>query len=102
MRVLTALPQDDLRKVPDAARAAEAAGYDGLLTMENKHDPFLPHAIAALATEHVELGNSVAIAFPRSPMVVANMCWDLQIASRGRFVLGIGPRSARITSGASA
>lgn len=92
MRVLTALPQDDLRLVPDAARAAEAAGYDGLLTMENKHDPFLPHALAAVATERVELGTSVAIAFPRSPMVTANVCWDLQVASRGRFVLGIGPQ----------
>lgn len=92
MRVLTALPQDDLRQVPEAARAAEAAGYDGLLTMENKHDPFLPHALAAVATERVELGTSVAIAFPRSPMVTANVCWDLQIASRGRFVLGIGPQ----------
>ena len=92
MRVLTALPQDDVREVPEAARRAEAAGYDGLLTMENKHDPFLPHALAAVATERVELGTSVAIAFPRSPMVTANVCWDLQIASRGRFVLGIGPQ----------
>ena len=64
----------------------------GLLTMENKHDPFLAHAIAAVNTERVELGTSVAIAFPRSPMVVANACWDLQNASRGRFVLGIGPQ----------
>src|SRR6201996_4257023 len=92
MRVLTALPQDDLRLVADAARAAEAAGYDGVLTMENSHDPFLAHAVAAVATERVELGTSVAIAFPRSPMVMANLCWDLQIASRGRFVLGIGPQ----------
>jgi probable F420-dependent oxidoreductase len=92
MRVLTALPQDDLRLVADAARAAEAAGYDGVLTMENSHDPFLAHAVAAVATERVELGTSVAIAFPRSPMVTANLCWDLQIASRGRFVLGIGPQ----------
>jgi probable F420-dependent oxidoreductase len=92
MRVMTALPQDDLRQVPDAARNAEAAGYDVLLTMENKHDPFLPHALAALATERVELATSVAIAFPRSPMVVANASWDLQIASRGRFVLGLGPQ----------
>jgi probable F420-dependent oxidoreductase len=60
--------------------------------MENKHDPFLAHAVAALATEHVELATSVAIAFPRSPMVVANVSWDLQVASRGRFVLGLGPQ----------
>jgi probable F420-dependent oxidoreductase len=92
MRVLNTLPQDDLRETAAAAQAAEAAGYDGLLTMENKHDPFLAHAIAAVNTQRVELGTSVAIAFPRSPMVVANACWDLQVASRGRFVLGIGPQ----------
>ena len=92
MRVLNNLPQADLRMTAAAAIAAEQAGYDGLLTMENKHDPFLAHAIAAVSTEHVELGTSVAIAFPRSPMVVANAVWDLQNASRGRFVLGIGPQ----------
>ena len=92
MRLLTALPQDDLRDVPAFARAAEAAGYHGLTTAENKHDPFLPHAIAAVGTERIGLATSVAIAFPRSPMVVANACWDLQIASRGRFVLGLGPQ----------
>jgi probable F420-dependent oxidoreductase len=92
MRVLTSLPQDDLRKTAGAAQAAEAAGYDGALTMENKNDPFLAHAIAAVSTERMQLGTSVAIAFPRSPMVVANASWDLQIASRGRFVLGIGPQ----------
>src|SRR6195952_345522 len=92
MRVLNTLPQTDLRATAASAIASEAAGYDGLLTMENKHDPFLAHALAALSTERVELGTSVAIAFPRSPMVVANACWDLQNASRGRFVLGIGPQ----------
>ena len=92
MRVLNILPQADLRTTAAAAIASEAAGYDGLLTMENKHDPFLAHAIAAVNTDRVELGTSVAIAFPRSPMVVANLSWDLQNASRGRFVLGIGPQ----------
>jgi probable F420-dependent oxidoreductase len=92
MRVLTSLPQDDLRKTTAAAQAAEAAGYDGALTMENKNDPFLAHAIAAVSTERLQLGTAVAIAFPRSPMVIANAAWDLQIASRGRFVLGIGPQ----------
>ncbi|HET6609765.1 MAG TPA: TIGR03617 family F420-dependent LLM class oxidoreductase [Rhodopila sp.] len=92
MKVLNTLPQTDLRTTAAAAIAAEQAGYDGVLTMENKHDPFLAHAIAAVNTDRIELGTSVAIAFPRSPMVVANTCWDLQNASRGRFVLGIGPQ----------
>jgi hypothetical protein len=40
MRVFTTLPQEDLRKVATAARAVEADGYDGVASMENKHDPF--------------------------------------------------------------
>ena len=92
MRILTTLPQDDLADVPAAAAAAEAAGFDGAITMENRHDPFLALAVAAGASTRIELGTAVAIAFPRSPMVVANTCWDLQNASRGRFVLGIGPQ----------
>ena len=92
MRVETSIPQGDLRASGPAARAAEAAGYDAILTMENKHDPFLALAVAAVSTERVLLGTSVAIAFPRSPMVVANAAWDLQTASRGRFVLGLGPQ----------
>ena len=90
MRILTTLPQDDLSQIPAAARAAEAAGYDGLVTSENKNDPFLAHAVAAVNTTRVGLYTGVAIAFSRSPMPVANTSWDLQVASRGRFVLGLG------------
>ncbi len=92
MRILTTLPQNDLNAVADAVADAEAAGFDGAVTMENRHDPFLALAVAATASTRLELGTAVAIAFPRSPMVVANACWDLQNASRGRFVLGIGPQ----------
>jgi probable F420-dependent oxidoreductase len=90
MRILATLPQDDLAAVPAAARAAEAAGYDGLVTMENRHEPFLALAVAAVGTSRVSLQTGIAIAFARSPMAVANAGWDLQIASRGRFVLGLG------------
>lgn len=92
MRIVTTLPQEDLRQVANAARKAEVDGFTGLITLENRNDPFLAHAIAAIATNKIDLGTAVAIAFPRSPMVVANACWDLQIASQGRFVLGLGPQ----------
>lgn len=92
MRVMSTLPQDDLLEVPAEARAAEAAGYDGLLTMENRNEPFLALAVAAAHTRRVHLGTAIAIAFARSPMVVAHAAWDLQVASRGRFVLGLGPQ----------
>jgi len=90
MRIYTTIPQANLNDVPKAARAAEAAGFDGVMTLENRHDPFLPLGVAATVTERVSLLTGVAIAFPRSPMVVANTGWDLQTASKGRFVLGLG------------
>ena len=90
MRFLTTLPQDDLAEAPAAARAAETAGYDGLVTSENKNDPFLALALAAVNTRALALLTGIAIAFSRSPMAVANVSWDLQVASRGRFVLGLG------------
>jgi probable F420-dependent oxidoreductase len=90
VRVLATLPQDDLNEVPAVARAAEAAGYDGLVTMENQHEPFLALGVAAISTTRIGLGTGIAIAFARSPMAVANTSWDLQTASRGRFVLGLG------------
>jgi len=92
MRVFNTLPAEDLRQVAPMARRYEADGYDGLITMENRHDPFLPLAIAAVETTRVELHTGIAIAFLRSPMSVANMGWDLQGASGGRFVVGLGPQ----------
>ena len=92
MKVLQTLPQNDLNAVPAAAKAAEDAGFHMVCTMENRHDPFLALGVSAVATEKIMLGTAIAIAFPRSPMVVANACWDLQVASGGRFVLGLGPQ----------
>jgi len=92
MQVMTTLPQENLNSVPTAAQAAEDTGFDMLATMENRYEPFLPLGVAAVCTKKISLGTAVAIAFPRSPMVVANTCWDLQKASKGRFVLGIGPQ----------
>ena len=80
----------DLRGVPAAARNAEEIGYSGVWTAETAHDPFLPLLLAAEHTTEVELGTSIAVAFARNPMTLANIAWDLQAYSRGRFVLGLG------------
>jgi len=72
------------------AREAEALGYDGIWTAEAGHDPYLPCVIAAANTERVSIGTNVAIAFPRSPLVHAQIAWDLQAMSKGRFILGLG------------
>lgn len=90
MQIDTTIPQDDWRAIPDAARRAEALGFGGLMSPEIQHDPFIPLAFAAAATETIRIGTAVAIAFPRSPMMVANLSYDLQRNSGGRFVLGLG------------
>ena len=80
----------DLRAVPQYACKMEAIGYDCLWTSETQHDPFLPLAVSAPATCSIKLGTSIAVAFPRSPMVIAYTAWDIQKASAGRFILGLG------------
>lgn len=79
-----------LAKAPEVAAAAEAAGYDAIWTAEVGNDPFLPLALAATSTEKITLGTSIAVAFARSPMTMAQMAWDLNELSGGRFVLGLG------------
>jgi probable F420-dependent oxidoreductase len=90
MRVSIGLPVADWQACAAAARQAEDDGADAVTASELKHDPFTPLAFAALATRRVALVPSVAIAFPRSPMVVANHAWDLNRHSGGRFVVGLG------------
>ena len=90
MRVFTMLPMRYWRDAAPFGAAAEAAGFDALMTVELGHDVFTPLAFAALATNRIELTPSIAVAFPRSPTVMASQAWDLQANSNGRFVLGLG------------
>ena len=76
--------------VAEAASRLERRGYDGCWTAEINHDPFLPLVLAAEHTTTIELGTSIAVAFARNPMTVANVGWDLQAYSEGRFILGLG------------
>ncbi len=80
----------DIEAIAANARAQEAAGYDGIWTAETSHDPFLPLVVAAANTEKLELGTAIAVAFARNPMLLANIGWDLQAMSNGRFNLGLG------------
>jgi probable F420-dependent oxidoreductase len=79
-----------LADVAAVARRAEEAGVNGVWTAETSHDPFLPLALAAEGTERLELGTAIAVAFARSPLVVASTAWDLARLSNGRFILGLG------------
>lgn len=74
----------------DLAVKAERRGYDGVWLPEISHDPFPILAIAATRTENVELGTAIAVSFARNPMSLAMVANDLQLYSRGRFLLGVG------------
>jgi probable F420-dependent oxidoreductase len=77
-------------KVGDMAAQLEGAGFDGAYTFEGQHDPFISLAAAAMKTERMELMTSIAVAFARNPMSLAYQANDLQLLSKGRFILGLG------------
>ena len=80
----------ELDKVGAQAQELEEMGYSGILSAETSHDPFFPLLVAAQNTQRVELMTSIAVAFARSPMTLANIGHDLNAASQGRFILGLG------------
>lgn len=80
----------DLSTAGQQAKEAEDFGYDGIWVPETSRDPFLPMLLAAEHTERIEIGTSIAVAFARSPMTLANTAYDLTQYSRGRFILGLG------------
>lgn len=80
----------DLATVGAQAQELEEMGYAGIMTAETSHDPFFPLLVAAQNTSRVELMTSIAVAFARTPMVLANIGHDLNAYSKGRFVLGLG------------
>ncbi len=90
MYVYGGLRTYDLKEVPAQAQRAEALGFDGIGFGELAHDVFLLAAMALEHTQRLRVGTSIAIAFPRSPMIVAYTSWDLQRMSGGRFELGLG------------
>ncbi|HOL36221.1 MAG TPA: TIGR03617 family F420-dependent LLM class oxidoreductase [Rubrivivax sp.] len=90
MKVYTTAPLEDPRRARTLYPELEAIGYDGAFSFEAKHDPFLALAVAAEHTRALRLGTAVAIAFARNPMNLANLGYDMQSISGGRFVLGLG------------
>lgn len=79
-----------LPEVAELSRQAEAAGIGKLWFAETAHNPFLACAVAATSTARIGVGTNIAVAFPRSPMVVAQTAWDLAQTAQGRFSLGLG------------
>ena len=90
MHLETAIVAPTIQAIGEYARRMEEVGYDSIITPEVGHDPFLPLMIVAEHTQRLKFGTGVAIAFPRSPFAMAQIAWDLQRYSGGRFILGLG------------
>jgi probable F420-dependent oxidoreductase len=90
MKFDTTLLTTDLSQMPTLTQAAEAMGFDAVWTSETAHDPFLPLVLAAEHSQRVTLGTSIAVAFPRTPAILAHIAWDLARYSQGRFIIGLG------------
>ncbi|MEO9221370.1 MAG: LLM class flavin-dependent oxidoreductase, partial [Mycobacteriaceae bacterium] len=79
-----------LAATPSSVARIEALGYDGVHIPETTHDAFMVALLAVQHSTRLAVRTSVAVAFPRSPMVVANAAWDLAALSGGRFSVGLG------------
>jgi probable F420-dependent oxidoreductase len=90
MKFDTTLLSTDLSQIPQLTREAEAIGFDGIWVSETAHDGFLPLVLAAEHSQRINMGTSIAVAFPRTPTVLAHIGWDLARYSNGRFIMGLG------------
>jgi probable F420-dependent oxidoreductase len=78
------------------ARRCEEAGFDSIWIAETGRTAFIQAAVAIQATERIVVGTSIALAFPRSPVITAMSARDLAELSGGRFVLGLGTQVKRV------
>lgn len=90
MKIDTQMRDFKFGAIAQEAQRFERMGFDCVWTFEAAHDPFLPLAMTAAATEKIHLGTNISVAFGRSPFTMAQVAWDLQSGSNGRFHLGVG------------
>ena len=84
---------DDMGDVRAKVEELKEIGYDGIYSFEGSSDGFMPFVIAAEHTETQVLSTQVAVAFARNPLTLAYQANDLQMLSKGRFILGLGTQA---------
>ena len=90
MRVDVMTVPKPLREMGALARSTLDAGFTGMLLTEGGRTAYPAATAAALAAPGLELSTGVAVAFPRSPMITAQVAWELQELTGGSFRLGLG------------
>lgn len=92
---LRLMPTQDLRQDAALIALADQLGFDAVWTIEREHNPFFALTLAGNSGKRIGLGTFGAAAFPRSPMVTAQIAWDLARQTDGRFSLGLGMPTAQ-------
>ena len=72
------------------AKNLQELGFSGMLFTEAGQTPWMQIAAAAMAAPELEFSTGIAVAFPRSPMISAQIAWELAANTQGRFRLGLG------------
>jgi len=78
------------QRAASLARSVEEAGLSGMVFTETAQAPWMSLAAAGAATRRLKLSTGIAVAFARSPMVTAQLAWELAENTQGRFRLGLG------------
>ena len=72
----------DMHKVPESVKTLEEMGFDSAGSAEMSHDPFFQLLLAAEHSAKIELHTGIAVAFARTPMILANLGHDLNAYSK--------------------
>lgn len=90
MEIVASAPAEmGLDEIGDWATRVEGLGFDTIHVSETVHDVFTVAAMALARTTRITVRTSMALAFPRSPMIIAYAAWDLAKYFGGRLHLGV-------------
>ena len=80
----------------ELAKQVEAKGFDAAWVSETTQESIIQASVIAQATERIDVGTNITLAFPRSPTITAMQAWDLNELSGDRFVVGLGSQVKKI------
>jgi probable F420-dependent oxidoreductase len=87
---------ESLAEIVEVSQQAEAAGAEVVWAPEMHRSATVTAAAVAAGTTTTGVGTAIALAFTRSPMVMALEAMDLDEMSGGRFILGLGTGVQRV------
>ena len=91
----------DVELMVKRAKLADAAGiHSAWFAHFFAYDSMTLASAIARETSRIDLGTAVIPTFPRHPIAMAQQALSVQAASKGRFILGIGPSHKPIVEGA--